>query len=218
MITTMLEHNSVLRPLYEMQEKGVKLTIVKSNPKGTLDIRDIEDAITPETKMIICTNGSNLTGNYIPLQPIGDMAKEHGVLFVVDASQTAGIFPIDVQKMHIDVLCFTGHKGLLGPQGTGGIYVREGLEVRPLKVGGSGVQTYNKKHPVQMPTALEAGTLNGHGIAGLHAAMDYLERTGVDAIRAREQELMWRFYNGVKDVPGVTIYGDFDTKEPVARS
>ena len=215
-ITTMLEHNSVLRPLYEMQEKGVKLTIVKSNPKGTLDIRDIEDAITPETKMIICTNGSNLTGNYIPLQPIGDMAKEHGVLFVVDASQTAGIFPIDVQKMHIDVLCFTGHKGLLGPQGTGGIYVREGLEVRPLKVGGSGVQTYNKKHPVQMPTALEAGTLNGHGIAGLHAAMDYLERTGVDAIRAREQELMWRFYNGVKDVPGVTIYGDFDTKERCA--
>ena len=92
-------------------------------------IRDIEDAITPETKMIICTNGSNLTGNYIPLQPIGDMAKEHGVLFVVDASQTAGVFPIDVQKMHIDVLCFTGHKGLLGPQGTGGIYVREGLEV-----------------------------------------------------------------------------------------
>ena len=215
-ITTMLEHNSVLRPLYEMQEKGVKLTIVKSNPKGTLDIRDIEDAITPETKMIICTNGSNLTGNYIPLQPIGDLAKEHGVLFVVDASQTAGIFPIDVQKMHIDVLCFTGHKGLLGPQGTGGIYVREGLEVRPLKVGGSGVQTYNKKHPVQMPTALEAGTLNGHGIAGLHAAMDYLERTGVDAIRAREQELMWRFYNGVKDVPGVTIYGDFDTKERCA--
>ena len=215
-ITTMLEHNSVLRPLYEMQEKGVKLTIVKSNPKGTLDIRDIEDAITPETKMIICTNGSNLTGNYIPLQPIGDMAKEHGVLFVVDASQTAGIFLIDVQKMHIDVLCFTGHKGLLGPQGTGGIYVREGLEVRPLKVGGSGVQTYNKKHPVQMPTALEAGTLNGHGIAGLHAAMDYLERTGVDAIRAREQELMWRFYNGVKDVPGVTIYGDFDTKERCA--
>ena len=194
----------------------MKLTIVKSNPKGTLDIRDIEDAITTETKMIICTNGSNLTGNYIPLQPIGDMAKEHGVLFVVDASQTAGIFPIDVQKMHIDVLCFTGHKGLLGPQGTGGIYVREGLEVRPLKVGGSGVQTYNKKHPVQMPTALEAGTLNGHGIAGLHAAMDYLERTGVDAIRAREQDLMWRFYNGVKDVPGVTIYGDFDTKERCA--
>ena len=94
--------------------------------------------------------------------------------------------------------------------------MREGLEVRPLKVGGSGVQTYNKKHPVQMPTALEAGTLNGHGIAGLHAAMDYLERTGVDAIRAREQDLMWRFYNGVKDVPGVTIYGDFDTKERCA--
>ena len=215
-ISTVLEHNSVLRPLYEMEKKGVEVTFLNSDEKGTLDYADFEKAIKENTKAIVCTHGSNLTGNYIPLQPIGDMAKEHGVLFVVDASQTAGIFPIDVQKMHIDVLCFTGHKGLLGPQGTGGIYVREGLEVRPLKVGGSGVQTYNKKHPVQMPTALEAGTLNGHGIAGLHAAMDYLERTGVDAIRAREQDLMWRFYNGVKDVPGVTIYGDFDTKERCA--
>ena len=208
-ITTMLEHNSVLRPLYEMEKKGVKLTIVPSDSMGRLNIRDIEEAITPDTKMIVCTNGSNLTGNYIDVKPIGELAHRHNVLFVVDASQTAGVFPIDVEDMKIDVLCFTGHKGLLGPQGTGGIYVREGVEIRPLKTGGSGIQTYSKTHPVQMPTALEAGTLNGHGIAGLHAALEYLERTGIDEIRAREQRLMRRFYEGVKDVPGVKIYGDF---------
>lgn len=215
-ITTMLEHNSVLRPLYEMEARGVKLTIVKSNEQGTLNIQDIEDAITEETKLIICTNGSNLTGNYIDLKPIGEMAHKHGVLFAVDASQTAGVFPIDVQDMQIDILCFTGHKGLLGPQGTGGIYVREGLSVRPLKSGGSGVQTYSKIHPVEMPTALEAGTLNGHGIAGLHAALEYLEKTGIDSIRNREQDLMWRFYEGVKDIPNVKIYGDFSTKNRCA--
>lgn len=215
-ITTMLEHNSVLRPLYEMREKGVKLTIVKSNKMGTLDINDIEAAITDETKMIVCTNGSNLTGNYVNVGEIGKLAKERGILFVVDASQTAGVFPIDVQEMNIDVLCFTGHKGLLGPQGTGGMYVREGLVIRPLKVGGSGIKTYSKTHPVEMPTALEAGTLNGHGIAGLHAALGYLEEEGIDNIRAREQELMWRFYEAVKEIPNVTVYGDFSTKNRCA--
>ena len=215
-ITTMLEHNSVLRPLYEMREKGVKLTIVKSNKMGTLDIDDIEVAITDETKMIVCTNGSNLTGNYVNVGEIGKLAKERGILFVVDASQTAGVFPIDVQEMNIDVLCFTGHKGLLGPQGTGGMYVREGLAIRPLKVGGSGIKTYSKTHPVEMPTALEAGTLNGHGIAGLHAALGYLEEEGIDNIRAREQELMWRFYEAVKEIPNVTVYGDFSTKNRCA--
>ena len=215
-IATMLEHNSVLRPLYEMEKKGVRLTIVKSNPEGTLDLADIENAIAPDTKMIVCTNGSNLTGNYIDPEPIGTLAREKGIVFVVDASQTAGVFPIDVQKMKIDVLCFTGHKGMLGPQGTGGMYVRKGLSVRPLLSGGSGVQTYSKTHPTEMPTALEAGTLNGHGIAGLHAAVEYLEKTGVDAIRAREQDLMWRFYEGVKEIPGVKVYGDFSTKNRCA--
>ena len=215
-IATMLEHNSVLRPLYEMEKKGVRLTIVKSNPEGTLDLADIENAIAPDTKMIVCTNGSNLTGNYIDPEPIGTLAREKGIVFVVDASQTAGVFPIDVQKMEIDVLCFTGHKGMLGPQGTGGMYVRKGLSVRPLLSGGSGVQTYSKTHPTEMPTALEAGTLNGHGIAGLHAAVEYLEKTGVDTIRAREQDLMWRFYEGVKEIPGVKVYGDFSTKNRCA--
>lgn len=215
-ITTMLEHNSVLRPLYEMKEKGVELTIIESDKNGRFRLEDMEAAIRPNTKMIVCTNGSNLTGNYVPLKPVGELAKKHDILFVVDASQTAGVFPIDVQDMMIDVLCFTGHKGLLGPQGTGGMYVKEGIKIRPLKTGGSGVQTYSKTHPEEMPTALEAGTLNGHGIAGLHAAMSYLEETGVDHIRAREQELMWRFYEGVKDIPEITIYGDFSTKERCA--
>ena len=150
------------------------------------------------------------------MKRVGEIAKKHGFLFIVDASQTAGVFPIDVQEMGIDILCFTGHKGLLGPQGTGGIYVREGLTVRPLLCGGSGVQTYNKKHPSEMPTALEAGTLNGHGIAGLDAAVEYLMETGIDTIREREQDLMWRFYEGVKDIPGVKVYGDFSTRERCA--
>ena len=212
-ITTMLEHNSVLRPLYEMQEKGVALTIVKSNPRGTLRYEDIEEAIRPETKAIVCTNGSNLTGNLVDIRRVGEIAKRHGVLFIVDASQTAGGFPIDVQEMQIDILCFTGHKGLLGPQGTGGMYVREGLFVRPLKSGGSGVQTYSRTHPSEMPTALEAGTLNGHGIAGLSAALDWINKTGLIAIRETEQKRMRQFYEGIRKIPQVTVYGDFSTWE-----
>lgn len=212
-ITTMLEHNSVLRPLYELESRGIELTIVKSTPQGTLDYAEFEQAVRANTKAIVCTHGSNLTGNLVDVKRVGEIAKRHGLLFIVDASQTAGVFPIDVQEMQIDILCFTGHKGLLGPQGTGGMYVREGVAVRPLKTGGSGVQTYSKTHPAEMPTALEAGTLNGHGIAGLDAALGYLEKVGIDTIRKREQELMWRFYEGVKDIPGVKIYGDFHTKE-----
>ena len=215
-VTTMLEHNSVLRPLYELEEQGTELTIVKSSSLGTVEPEDIESAVRPDTKLIVITNGSNLTGNYIDLKPIGDIARKHNVLFVVDASQTAGVFPIDVQEMKIDVLCFTGHKGLLGPQGTGGMYVREGLAVRPLKSGGSGVRTFSRTHPAEMPTALEAGTLNGHGIAGLNAALAYLEKEGIDNIRRREQELMRRFYDGVKDIPDVKVYGDYSAKERCA--
>ena len=215
-ITTMLEHNSVLRPLYVLEEQGVELTIIKSDRNGCIDYNDFEREIKGNTKVIVCTHGSNLTGNLVDIKRIGEIAKRHGILFVVDASQTAGVFPIDVQDMKIDILCFTGHKGLLGPQGTGGMYVREGVSVRPLKSGGSGVQTYNKKHPAEMPTALEAGTLNGHGIAGLDASIGYLEKVGIDTIRQREQDLMWRFYEGVKDIPEVKVYGDFSSKERCA--
>ena len=212
-ITTVLEHNSVLRPLYQLQETGVELTVIDCDEKGNIDLRDIENAIRKNTRMIVCTNGSNLTGNYIPLEPIGELAHRHGLLFVVDASQTAGVFPIDVKKMRIDVLCFTGHKGMLGPQGTGGMYVSEGVEIRPFKAGGTGVQTFSKTQPEEMPVRLEAGTLNGHGIAGLLAGVEYLEKTGIDTIRAREQMLMRKFYDGIKAIPGLTFYGDFDQKE-----
>lgn len=212
-ITTVLEHNSVLRPLYQLQETGVELTVIDCDEKGNIDLRDIENAIRKNTRMIVCTNGSNLTGNYIPLEPIGELAHRHGLLFVVDASQTAGVFPIDVKKMQIDVLCFTGHKGMLGPQGTGGMYVSEGVEIRPFKAGGTGVQTFSKTQPEEMPVRLEAGTLNGHGIAGLLAGVEYLEKTGIDTIRAREQMLMRKFYDGIKAIPGLTFYGDFDQKE-----
>lgn len=212
-ITTELEHNSVLRPLYEMEAAGVELTILKSDQKGRIQISDVEKAFRKHTKLIFCTHGSNVTGNLVNIKKIGEIAKERGALFGVDASQTAGCFPVDVQMMQIDLLCFTGHKGLLGPQGTGGLYVREGVTVRPLKSGGSGVQTYSRTHPVQMPTALEAGTLNGHGIAGLGAAVAYLQETGLEVIRKKEQELMWRFYEQVRQIPGVTVYGDFEEKE-----
>ena len=215
-ITTELEHNSVLRPLYEMEERGVELSFVKSDKNGIICYEDFEKEIKSNTKAIICTHGSNLTGNLIDIKKVGIIAKAHNLLFVVDASQTAGVFPIDVQDMNIDILCFTGHKGLLAPQGTGGMYVREGLQVRPLLSGGSGVQTYRKKHPEQMPTALEAGTLNAHGIIGLNAAITYIQNTGMENIREKEQELMWEFYSQVKEIPGVTVYGDFSTKERCA--
>jgi len=212
-ITTQLEHNSVLRPLYEMEERGVELTIVSSDRQGRIRISDMEQAVRENTRAIICTHGSNLTGNLVDIGAVGALARRRGLLFCVDASQTAGVFPIDVQAMNINILCFTGHKSLLGPQGTGGLYVREGVPVRPLKTGGSGVLSYSRKHPSRMPTALEAGTLNGHGIAGLSAAVSYIQETGMDEIRRREQALMRRFYEAVKDIPGVTVYGDFRTDE-----
>ena len=208
-ITTALEHNSVLRPLYEMEDRGVELTVLPADALGNIRYEDFEKEIRPNTKAIVTTHGSNLTGNLLDIQRIGSAARKHGLIYIVDASQTAGVFPIDVKAMGIDILCFTGHKGLLGPQGTGGIYVREGLDIAPLFSGGSGVQTYLRQHPPQMPTALEAGTQNGHGIAGLRAALRYLADTGIDRVREKEQFLMWEFYRRVTEIPGITVYGDF---------
>lgn len=212
-ITTVLEHNSVLRPLYERRQQGVELTILGCDEKGRISYREMEVAVRDNTKAVVCTHASNLTGNMIDLMQVGKIAKKHGLLFVADASQTAGVYPIDVEMMKIDVLCFTGHKGLLGPQGTGGMYVRKGVHVRPLLSGGSGIDTYNERHPSEMPTALEAGTLNGHGIAGLGAAVSWIEGTGMDRIRQKELSLMRRFYEGVSQIPGVRVYGDFTTEE-----
>ena len=215
-ITTVLEHNSVLRPLYECQEQGVEITILGCDEKGNISYEEMERAVKDNTKAVVCTHASNLTGNMIDLNKVGEITKRHGLLLVVDASQTAGVWPVDVQEQGIDVLCFTGHKGLLGPQGTGGMYVRTGVDIRPLLSGGSGIDTYNPHHPSQMPTALEAGTLNGHGIAGLGAAVAWLEETGLNVIREKEQSLMRRFYEGIFAIPGIKVYGDFSTNDRAA--
>ncbi|CUX68483.1 putative cysteine desulfurase [Clostridium sp. C105KSO15] len=217
-ITTMMEHNSVLRPLYRMEEQGAELTILPADQKGRIRYEDIEKAVKQNTKAVVCTHASNLTGNINDLELIGNICKRNGLLLVVDASQTAGVFDIDMVKMGIHVLCFTGHKGLLGPQGTGGICVREGVSIRPYMVGGSGVKSYLKTQPEEMPEVLEAGTLNGHGIAGLHAALLYLKETGIGTIRERELLLMRRFYEGVTDIPGVKVYGDFSEKTLLFRA
>lgn len=212
-ITTDCEHNSVLRPLYRLaDEQGVEVSFVPADRQGNLDYDAFERLMQPHTRAIVCTHASNLTGNLTDLARVSAVAKAHDVLLIVDAAQTAGACPIDMTALGIDVLCFTGHKGLMGPQGTGGLCVREGLTLRHWKVGGSGVQSYSRTHPTQMPTCLEAGTLNSHGIAGLSAALDFIAQVGVGAIHDRETALMRRFYEGVKEVPGVTVYGDFSRR------
>ena len=209
-ITTALEHNSVLRPLYRLEEEGIiELSIVPADSRGCVDYADFSRLIQPNTRAIVCTHASNLTGNALDLMRIGAIAQENKLLFVVDSSQGAGVLPLDMEAMHISVLCFTGHKGLMGPQGTGGLCVARDVEIRPFKVGGSGVQSYSHTHPTEMPTRLEAGTLNGHGIAGLGAGVEWLLETGLSNIHTREIELAKRFYEGVKDIPGIKIYGDF---------
>ena len=206
-ISTDCEHNSVLRPLY----RHGNVDFVPADQLGRVKLDYFTELIKPNTKAIVCTHASNLTGNVLDIERIGRIAYENGLLFIVDASQTAGVFSVDMEKMHIDVLCFTGHKSLMGPQGTGGLCIREGVEIRPWKVGGTGVQSYLESQPEQYPTRLEAGTLNGHGIAGLSAALDYLTETGIDSIRVHEQGLMRRFYEGVCQIDGVTVFGDFSS-------
>ena len=216
-ITTVCEHNSVLRPLYRLQ--GVELSVLpvkaavdskEERQAGILAYDELESLLCPNTKALVITHASNLTGNITDLRQAGAFAKKHSLLLIVDAAQTAGAVPMDMERMGIDVLCFTGHKGLYGPQGTGGVCVRPSLSIRPLKVGGSGIHSFDREHPSEMPAALEAGTLNGHGIAGLGAAVRWLLETGVEQIRAREQALLRRFVDGVKEVEGVTLYGNPD--------
>ena len=214
-ITTVCEHNSVLRPLYRLQ--GVELSVLpvkaeagEERQAGLLAYDELESLLRPKTKALIITHASNLTGNITDLEQAVAFAKKHSLLLIVDAAQTAGAVPMDMERMGIDVLCFTGHKGLYGPQGTGGVCVRPGLSIQPLKVGGSGIHSFDREHPSEMPAALEAGTLNGHGIAGLGAAARWLLETGVEQIRAREQVLLRRFVDGVKEVEGVTLYGNPD--------
>lgn len=211
-ITTACEHNSVLRPLYVKESQGAGLTILSADKKGRIAYEELEQVRREHTRAVVITHASNLTGNVTDLARVSAFTRKYGILLIVDASQTAGSIPIDVEKMGIDVLCFTGHKGLLGPQGTGGIYVREGISITPLKVGGSGIHSFDKMHPADMPTALEAGTANGHGIAGLNAALDFLKETKVEAVHEKEMELAGRFAEKAGKIPGVTIYGDLSAK------
>ena len=207
-ITTACEHNSVLRPLYLKEKEGTELTIIPADKKGRIRYDLLESSVKSNTSAIVLTHASNLSGNVTDLAFVSNFAKKHGLLLIVDASQTAGSLPINVVKIGIDILCFTGHKGLFGPQGTGGLYVREGLTLSPLKSGGSGIHSFDRQHPTDMPTALEAGTLNGHGIAGLNAGLDYILSTGVKNIHAKEISLARRFVNGISDISDLKLYGD----------
>lgn len=209
-ITTACEHNSVLRPLYLKEKEGTELTIIPADKKGRIRYDLLESSVKSNTSAIVLTHASNLSGNVTDLAFVSNFAKKHELLLIVDASQTAGSLPINVVKMGIDILCFTGHKGLFGPQGTGGLYVREGLTLSPLKSGGSGIHSFDRQHPTDMPTALEAGTLNGHGIAGLNAGLDYILSTGVKNIHAKEISLARRFVNGISDISDLKLYGDID--------
>lgn len=207
-ITTICEHNSVLRPLYRLRENGMSLSFTTADEKGRLQYDQWEGFLRPETRALVVTGASNVTGNGTDLARAAEFAHRHGLLLIVDAAQTAGELPLNVQVLGIDVLCFTGHKALLGPQGTGGLYVRPGLSVRPLVVGGSGVHSFDEQHPAQMPTALEAGTLNVPGLAGLCAGVEWILAQGVETLARREQALTVLFYERIRDLPNVKIYGD----------
>ena len=215
-ISTDLEHNSVLRPLYALQEQGMGLDFVRADQQGNIRYEDFAPLFRSNTKAVVCTHASNLTGNMLDIARIAEIAHAHGALLIVDASQTAGTVPIDMTALGVDVLCFTGHKGLMGPQGTGGLCIRPGVEIRPLLRGGSGIHSFDRHQPEAYPTRLEAGTLNSHGIAGLDAAADYLLEVGVEAIHPKEQSLMRRFYKGVRHIDGVTVYGDFSPSQRAA--
>ena len=185
------------------------MSFVDVDANGVLHYAQFEQLLRPNTRGVVVTGASNVTGNRTDLAFVSAFAKKHGLLFLVDAAQTAGAMPVDVQALGIDMLCFTGHKALLGPQGTGGLYVRPGLQVAPFVVGGSGVHSFDERHPTEMPTALEAGTLNVPGIAGLGAGVRWLLTQGVEALETKENALARLFYETVREIPGVRLYGDF---------
>ena len=207
-ITTAASHNSVLRPLYRKQdEEGVGLDILGVQPDGGIDYDAFEGLFRPNTKLVVVTHASNLTGDVYDVARMAQVAHDHGALVVLDAAQTAGSVPTNMAELGVDVLCFTGHKSLFGPQGTGGLCLAEGIDIPAYKVGGSGTHSYDRTHPDFYPEHLEAGTLNGHGIAGLSAGVGFIQEIGVDAIHAHTLELSDRFEQGVREIAGVKIYG-----------
>lgn len=211
-VTTVLEHNSVLRPLNRLAvERGVTVEHAGCDANGVLDYDELEQLVTPGTRAVVATQASNVTGNAVDVARVAAVAHAAGALVIVDASQSAGTAHIDMQAMGLDVVCFTGHKGLMGPQGTGGLAVAEGVDVAPWAMGGTGVHSFDALQPLEWPTRLEAGTLNGHGIAGLSAGLDFIEtRGGVEAIAAHERALAERFLAGVREIPGITLFGAYD--------
>lgn len=211
-VTTVLEHNSVLRPLNRLAvEQGVTVEYAGCDANGVLDYDELEQLVTPGTRAVVVTHASNVTGNSVDVARVAAVAHAAGALVIVDASQSAGTAKIDMDTMGLDVVCFTGHKGLMGPQGTGGLAVAEGIDVAPWAMGGTGVHSFDALQPLEWPTRLEAGTLNGHGIAGLSAGLDFIEaQGGVEAIASSERALADRFLAGVREIPEIKLYGAFD--------
>ncbi|MCL5058297.1 MAG: aminotransferase class V-fold PLP-dependent enzyme [Actinobacteria bacterium] len=206
-ITSTMEHNSVTRPLYRLEREGVQVTRVRCAGDGSIDPGEIKKSIKQNTKLIAIIHASNVTGTVMPAEEIGSIAGEAGALFLLDAAQSAGVLDIDVKRMNISLLAFPGHKSLLGPTGTGGLYIRDGLVLETLKEGGTGSQSDLPGMPETLPERYEAGTLNTTGIAGLEAGIDFIMKTGMDKIRDHELRLTQLFIEGAQRVPGLKIYG-----------
>jgi len=209
-VTTVTDHNSVLRPLRSLAEqRNVNVTRVECNDTGFVDPEDIRAALRSDTKLVCMTHASNVTGTVHDLSTISALAHENGTLLMVDTAQTAGCVPIDVQEMQIDLLAFTGHKGLMGPQGTGGLYIKPGIEsqIQPFREGGTGSQSSSDRQPERMPDRFEGGTHNAPGLAGLGAGVRFVLETGVEAIQAHERALAEHFLDRLASLPSVRVYG-----------
>lgn len=207
-ITTPLEHNSVLRPLKKLEEKiDIKINFIKCDEKGVFTLNEVLPLFNQKTKLIILTHSSNVIGNLTPVEEVFLESKKKGVLTLLDAAQTAGLIPIDVRKMNIDLLACPGHKSLFGPQGTGFLYIREGIELETLKEGGTGTESSSLLQPKELPERFETGTLNMPGIAGLLAGIRFIKKTGIENIRAHELKLMKKLIDGMKNIKNVILYG-----------
>jgi len=217
-ITSSMEHNSVMRPLRALEREGVEVSVVDCSSDGFIDPRTIEKNIKRSTRLIVISHASNVTGTLLPVAEVGEIARRHGVLLLVDAAQTVGSYPIDVETMNIDILAFSGHKGLYGPQGTGGLYLRRGLsqELRPLKYGGTGSQSEYEYQPRFLPDKYESGTPNTPGLAGLGAGVRFVQSKGISNIQIKEERLTQLLLDGLKEDPGIIVYGSGDARKRVA--
>jgi cysteine desulfurase family protein len=209
-ITSSIEHNAMWRPLKALERQGILITEVACLPNGSLNPADVEAAIRPETRLIAMLHASNVLGTILPITEIGAIARKHGIHFLVDGAQTAGTYPIDMAAMAIDLLAFSGHKGLFGPHGTGGLVVCPGIRLETLIEGGSGVESSPETMPEALPLRLEAGTQNAAGIAGLMAGVGFVQKQGVDRIREHEIALTAMLMDELQNVPGLSILGPAD--------